>query len=215
MVAIERWKFRKELEAKGKPRTPLTSLGVDVGYTRDKSVLAPRRGAHVDELVEFTRLNPLQVAQMAAKVLDTENRRATVRVDSIGIGAGTFSDLERLGYNAEAFDARSSAAGKTDRTGQMSFHNMRAWAWWNMRDLLDPVAGEQIELPPDDMLIEQLCTPRWKKPAEKYMVEPKEDIIARLGFSPDRADAVVMAFVPDLPPLPAPVPGRAYRGPSG
>lgn len=212
LAAQQRWRQRDEEFKARRLQPPLTHVGLDVGYMRDKSVIAPRRGSHVDELVRIEKQNPLQVAVAAGKVLDGANRRAPIRVDVIGIGAGTFAGLG--GYNAEAFDGRASAVDeggmpRTDRTGQMRFHNMRAFAWWHMRDLLDPYLGDQISLPPDDALTEQLCAPRWRRQTSgAYCVEDKEEIVKRLGYSPDDADAVVMAFIPDVPIVAKPVPGR-------
>jgi len=44
-------------------------------------------------------------------------------------------------------------------------------------------------------LIGDLLAPKWRVlPGGRIQVEKKDDIIKRLGRSPDRGDAVVMAF---------------------
>jgi len=53
--------------------------------------------------------------------------------------------------------------------------------------------GEGIALPPDPELVSDLCAPRWKLTARGIQVESKDEIIKRLGRSPDCGDAVVMA----------------------
>jgi len=46
----------------------------------------------------------------------------------------------------------------------------------------------------DDKTRGQLCTPEYKFRGGKILVEPKADIKERIGCSPDRADAYVMAL---------------------
>jgi len=75
--------------------------------------------------------------------------------------------------------------------------NCRSAAYWGMRELLDPAFGAEIMLPPDDLLVSDLTAPTWDVTTgipPKIRVEKKEDVVARLGRSPDRGDAVAMAF---------------------
>jgi hypothetical protein len=51
-----------------------------------------------------------------------------------------------------------------------------------------------IALPPDDDLREELIAPRCSFTVRGMLLEPKDDIRKRIGRSPDRADAVVMAL---------------------
>jgi hypothetical protein len=67
--------------------------------------------------------------------------------------------------------------------------------WWQFREALDPKTGKNIALPPDSALKADLCTPLWKLSAQGIQIESKEDIIKRLGRSPDRGDAVVYCSV--------------------
>src|SRR3546814_15126060 len=69
--------------------------------------------------------------------------------------------------------------------------------WWALREALDPNYGIDIALPPDPALLADLATPTYEvrtgEPPKIY-VEGKEDIIKRLGRSPDRGDAVVYSW---------------------
>ncbi|QIY99436.1 hypothetical protein HEP87_42915 [Streptomyces sp. S1D4-11] len=94
------------------------------------------------------------------------------------------------------------AAGTKLRTrdGQYGFTNTRSAAYWRLRELLDPAFGSQLALPPDDLLVSDLTTPTWDITTgvpPKIKVEPKGDVVARLGRSPDRGDAVAMAMYAD------------------
>jgi len=52
-----------------------------------------------------------------------------------------------------------------------------------------------IALPRDEALFDELAAIRWRATSNgKIQIEPKDDLKNRLGRSPDRADAVVLAF---------------------
>ncbi|MGW9410285.1 MULTISPECIES: hypothetical protein [Streptomyces] len=66
-----------------------------------------------------------------------------------------------------------------------------------MRELLDPAYESEVMLPPDDELLADLTAPTWDTTTgvpPKIRVETKEDLVKRMGRSPDKGDAVVMAF---------------------
>ena len=93
----------------------------------------------------------------------------------------------------------SAGVDLLDETGELGFANKRAAAWWRLRCLLDPQRGRGIMLPPDDLLLGDLCAPTWRvTPGARILVESKDDIRKRLGRSTDVADAVVQAFWTDM-----------------
>jgi hypothetical protein len=65
---------------------------------------------------------------------------------------------------------------------------------WRLREALDPVHGDNIALPPDRRLAAELTAATWSLRGDKILVESKDDIRKRLGVSPDRADAVMLAW---------------------
>lgn len=76
----------------------------------------------------------------------------------------------------------------------MGFANVRAAAWWWLREQLDPTFDAVLALPPDDLLTGDLASPRFSLTSGgKLLVEPKDEIRRRLGRSPDSGDSVVMA----------------------
>ena len=94
--------------------------------------------------------------------------------------------LRELGFRARAFN------GGRRPKDRKRFLNARAEAYWRLRELLE--AGEII-LPLDDELFDALLTIRWRPTSEgRVRIEAKEELKGRLGRSPDRADAVCMAF---------------------
>jgi hypothetical protein len=136
-------------------------------------------------------------------------------VDVSGIGAGVVDRLRELSGSAEMdgaeirVDAFSAGSGshRKDRSGEWGFADRRSQAWWGLRELLDPAFGSRLCLPPSDLLIGDLTSPRWREMAgAKIKVESKDDIKPRLGRSTDDGDAVVQAFDVRPPsPLVAPV----------
>ena len=88
--------------------------------------------------------------------------------------------------------------GKThmrDRSGELGFQNVRAAMWWNMREMLDPVNGYEVMLPPIELLRDDLATPRYSiKRNAIVQLESKQDIILRIGRSTDYGDAACLAF---------------------
>ncbi|RZM07183.1 MAG: hypothetical protein EOO88_52190, partial [Pedobacter sp.] len=104
----------------------------------------------------------------------------------------------------KAYSCKYSEAAKdeqdedlTDVTGQYKFANMRAWLFWAVRDWLDPKNNMNAMLPPGDTLKEEATEIKWKLQSNgKRIIEPKEDIVKRLGRSTDEFDALANTFYP-------------------
>ena len=79
---------------------------------------------------------------------------------------------------------------------KLGFVNLRSAAYWAFREALNPdqPGGSPVALPPDQKLYAELTTPVVEVVTRGIKVEPKEDVCARLGRSPDHADAAVMAW---------------------
>ncbi len=171
----------------------LTRLGVDVGRGGDRSVIALRVGNVIAELRRMNQPDVMRVTGAVAALLQAHPGVEAV-VDVIGIGAGVVDRLREQKLKVAPFNAGEHTDLK-DRSGEIGFVNLRAAAWWGLRELLDPANGEGLALPPDDMLTGDLTAPRWREVSGgKLQVEAKDDIVKRIGRSTDDGDAVVMAF---------------------
>lgn len=197
-LAHERWRKLHEAGFVSK-KHPL--IGVDVaGMGRDSSCFIPRYGNYVSEVKVHQsagKADHMAVAGETAQYL--KDPKAKAFIDTIGEGAGVFSRLEELGYtNAYSCKFSEGTRGLNDITGQYEFANMRAYCYWAVRDWLNPKNGFNAALPPNDMLDEELTEPRWSfQSSGKIIIEPKEDIKARLKRSPDLADALANTFYPN------------------
>jgi hypothetical protein len=190
-AAIERWHV---WDRAGRPeQNGPWWTGVDVGRGGDESVLA-RRDGFVVTLVGNRRRDTMSTASL----VQGEPGRAIV--DAVGVGAGVYDRLRETGDRPLAY----VGSGKTthrDRSGKFGFVNVRSAAYWNLRELLDPDTDPVLALPPDELMISDLTTPTWEITSgapPKYKIMTKEDVVAKLGRSSDRGDAIAMAMWADL-----------------
>ena len=129
-----------------------------------------------------------------------------VNIDVIGIGASPYDHLRAAlatvkGLRGEIINrsdlvlAMNASEGSEarDKSGQLGFLNKRAQWWWQFREQLDPASRQELALPPDPELKSDLCAPRWKLTPRGIQVESKDDIIKRIGRSPDKGDSCVYA----------------------
>jgi len=189
--ANERWQKLMDAGWRANDHT-MTSLGADIArYGEDKTCLALRYSNVISHIERFDQQDTMTTT---GKIVARLRDHAEANVDVIGLGAGVVDRLRELGIPVNAFNSAEATDG-TDISGERIFLNKRAEAWWHLRELLDPDRGEEIALPPDDLLIGDLTAPRWKETSNgRIQIESKDDIRKRLGRSTDSADAVIMAF---------------------
>ena len=90
----------------------------------------------------------------------------------------------QAGLNAQGVNF-GEGTDERDASGRLGFVNVRAWAYWSMREALDPQRGHELALPPDPELLADLAAPRWSIQSGRIKIESKEDIVKRIGRSPD------------------------------
>ncbi len=192
-AANDRW---QDWQKSGESAGAFTCVGVDVARTgQDKTVLALRFGNTITELRKYSHQDTMATTGYVKGVLDKHGGRAIV--DVIGWGAGVVDRLREQGAQVVAFNAGEHSDAQ-DRTGELGFVNKRSAAWWQLREMLDPVSGEGLAIPPDDELTGDLTAPKWRvQSGGKIAIESKEDIKKRISRSTDCGDAVVQAFYRD------------------
>ena len=87
------------------------------------------------------------------------------------------------------------ASTGTDKSGRLTFFNLRSELWWRLREAFDPDANNGIAIPPCPKLLSDLCAPRWKPQGRVVKVESRDEIIKRIGRSPDRGSALILALI--------------------
>ena len=200
--------------------TPLSSLGVDVAHGGDdESVLSPRYDNWFDELIVYPGKQTPNGAHLAKNILTLLLQRGEatvtdkpeieykdfgfvlpivtssvpVNIDVIGWGSDCYGVCRTQGITARAINVGEGSKAR-DKSGKFGFVNKRAEFIWRLREALDPVSGENLALPPDSVLLADLTALRYKPQSNGYLIEPKEDLKKRLGRSPDRGEAVMLAY---------------------
>lgn len=171
-------------------------LGVDVARTgADQTILAHRTGQAVTRLEPVNSNDTMRATAAVQAALD--GGAVVPVVDSAGVGGGVVDRLRELKVKVLPYTGAARPGSARDRTREFGFANTRSAAYWRLRELLDPAHGSTVMLPPSDELTADLTTPTWDIMSgvpPKIRVEPKEQLVARLGRSPDNGDAVAMAF---------------------
>lgn len=209
-------------------------VGQDVADEgKDTSALCFAHGPVVIDLDEWSKGDTDFTATKAYHYA-TDNRADMLVYDSIGVGAGVKAALNRLRaaeaetpYYRETFAIRGFNAGggvvhpehnyMDGKTNGDMFHNIKAQAWWALRDRFyktyravnglaeydpDELISLSSDLPHLDKLKAELSRPRVDYgDTGKVKVESKKDMSKRGIPSPNLADALVMCFAPVAPEM--------------
>lgn len=178
------------------PGIPMTAMGCDVAISLDEFVIAPRYDYWYAPLIAVPGSKTPTYSQGAALIVQHRRNEAAVVVDvGGGYGGGVVTCLAENGIQAHKFNGATAGWGRT-KDNSLGFCNKRAEAWWRFREALDPDQefGSPVMLPDDPALAADLAAPTFEVKTRGIQIEEKDKIIERLGRSPDRGDAVVMAW---------------------
>lgn len=202
-VAWVRAAQRRWLERE-RPKAPADAVGHDVSRGgRDATTYAPRWGTYYGYIKTWLGASIPDGPTAAARVHERAviDKPAVINVDVIGYGSSSYDSLIGMGYNAIPVNV-GSGSSYTDKSGKLTMYNLRAEMYWRMRDALDPEDKSEVALPNDPDLLRDLCSARYQPLAGgKVKVESKEDIKKRIGRSPDKGDAVLLANYQHMPAL--------------
>jgi hypothetical protein len=183
------------------PQGSQVEAGVDVGGGGDRTIVRERRGTVVGREAVFIDNDPMRTVGRIAEVLrDWGVQR--VKVDSTGIGWGIYGRLRELStlanpvtrdgtHNAEVVAVNFAESSSDPK----QFLNRRAELWWLGRELSRLRAWDTATL--DDDTVAELTEPHYEimDSSGKIKIEKKDDVIKRLGRSPDSAEALLLAFL--------------------
>lgn len=170
-------------------------LGVDVGGGGDETVIRERRGRVAGREWRARTDRPEQIAPMVLTAI-RETGATDVKVDSIGIGFGVIGELRNMASRGEHSAHISEVNVAEAASDSAKWANLRAEMWWEIgRGLSEQQDWDLSGMENADTTVAQLLEPRWEVDAKgRIKVEPKDDVKARLGRSPDNADALLLAF---------------------
>lgn len=197
-AAMDRWRDHA-------PRGEQMSLGCDVARGgKDSTIIATRwkRGDNTHwfaPLVEREGKETPDGHSTAGVVIAEHRHGAPIHIDIIGVGSSPYDVLNTAGLPVYGVNVANSATSR-DHSGQLEFSNLRSQLWWQLREALDPANDRGVALPPNNELRAELAAPAWKLKGRTIYVESREEIVDKLGRSPDRATAVALALM-DTPKL--------------
>ena len=187
-AAMARWKRPDKLK-------PMDSMGVDVARGgKDNTIIARRHDMWFDEPLAYTGTQTPDGPTIAGLVVAAQRDRAPIHIDIIGVGSSPYDFLNEMGQQVLGVNVAESALGM-DKSGRLRFKNQRSELWWRMREALDPSNNTGIALPPDQRLLADLCAPTWKLVGQTVAVASREEILDKIGRSPDYASAFCLALM--------------------
>lgn len=132
----------------------------------------------------------------AAEVFKVLRDDADVVIDlGGGWGGDCLAHLVANGVDATGYMG-IKATHERSRCGKFKFTNVRSYAYWSLREALDPHqdGGSPLALPDDPLLVQELCAVTYSLTPHGIQALAKDKVKDKIGRSPDRADAVVMAW---------------------
>ena len=178
----------------------MCAMGVDPsGGGTDPMVIAIRHDGWYAPMVETPgKAIPTKKAGAVSAGIILQHRRdnALIVIDMGGGYGGTmYEHLHENGFEVAVYKGAEKTA-RRGCEGKMKFTNKRSAAYWLFREALDPgqPGGSSIALPDDPEMVADLTAPEFDAPSQGIRVEPKEDVVKRLGRSTNKGDAIVMAW---------------------
>lgn len=167
------------------------AIGIDyAAFGHDESVVARRSGLAIVKFKVFKGKDPRDVTDWAFREqydAGWKNNECIYVPDMGGLGAGIRHAYPEAGKHWIPFHTQGSPA-------DTQYADKMTEAWFNLRSL---VQVGIVHLPKDQRLLQQLATRQYYLTKDgKLKVESKDEWKDRTDTneSPDRADAVVMAF---------------------
>jgi phage terminase large subunit len=162
-------------------------LGVDVArFGDDASVIFPRQGVVAFAPMRFRNIDGTQGAGVVARKWADWNADACFVDDTGGFGASWIDNLRRMGRApiGIAFSGRPDDPRYENKRTEMYFEAVE----WIRRGGALPPGEASAEL------IAALTQTTYSFAGDRLLLEPKDLIKARLGYSPDDGDAFALTF---------------------
>ena len=183
----------EKAKAREVPYEPYIEIGLDpASEGNDLTAIAVRLGMRLVKVHTYAKTKAPDIYRHVLNVVRKYRKEYRVKspirikVDDTGYGNAirhylALNDTDNIEVIPCLFGGK----------GDDEYANNATKMWFGLGQIID-----EIELPMDDeLLIEELCSREWVPVSEsKVKVEPKHKFKERLGRSPDRADAVILAF---------------------
>ena len=169
-------------------------LGVDVArFGDDRTVIFPRQGLAAFPPVTLRHQRTTDIAARVAQAIRKWGDGMQFVDDTGHWGHGVIDNLITAGYSPQGIQFHGPPIDPR-------YKNRRAEMWLEMADWIKRGGA----LPPVPELVKELTAPTYTFNNGKLQLEDKDQIKARIGCSPDLADALALTFaIPDQPELSA------------
>ncbi len=159
-------------------------IGVDPArFGDDPTVIIERQGRCAFDPAVMRGARTEEIVGRVA-VMHRKNPADAVFVDATGgYGAGVVDGLRLAGIRC--IEVNFSSKAKDD-----GYFNLRSEMWWDMAQWC--ITGGKLPNSPE--LVRELCEPTYTYQGNKIRLEEKDQIKARLGWSPNIADALCTTF---------------------
>ena len=165
-------------------------IGVDAArFGDDPWVFFPRHGMVAYHPLELRGMRTDDIAARLIKGKQKFDSELEFVDGTGGYGSGVIDALYSAGHEPQEIHFSSKALDGR-------YFNKRTEMWFLMADWVK----DKGQLPKDNILKKELCSPMYTFQNGKMKLEDKDQIKKRLGFSPNRADALALTFaLPDMP----------------
>ncbi len=166
----------------------LKSLGVDCArFGDDKTVLVYRQGRKVIDIISYSNLDTMEIAQKVAE-FNLINKPDVIFIDGIGIGAGVVDRCKQL--NLPIRDVIVSQKS----TDPLQYFNLRSQLWGKMKEWL----ANGSDIPSHIDLRNELIAMQYGFNLKlQIQLMSKKDLKKTGVPSPDHADALALTFYDD------------------
>lgn len=181
-----------EAAAPRKDTSGKVTIGIDVaGPGEAETSVCVRRNADIIAHQSWTKPDPR--GEVLAFLAPFKSAHDVVNVDSIGIGYYFARHLQDNGFRVR--DVNVAETGFP--VDLEKYANLKAQLYWGLRERFEQRSIGGLT---DDTTIGQLAGIQYDHTARgQIRIESKEDAVKRGVPSPDRAEAVMLAYAPPLP----------------
>lgn len=211
-IALELAERAADKKNKVEPTGSALDIGADIArFGDDETTIAPRIG---NKVFDFVCHHKKDTTETTGTIIATVKRfldeypfinTVNIKVDDDGVGGGVTDQLNEyirekfLSWNVYPIKNGSAAENADD---EEHYNNLGTELWARVRNILHEnfnafLQGDKptVQLPKDEKLISQLTTRKFRFDSKgRIELERKKDMKKRKIPSPDRADALVLAF---------------------
>jgi hypothetical protein len=202
-AAQARWIANREKE-----RRPMSALGIDPAQGGgDKSAFAPWHGPRLEQIKAVPGVATPDGPAVAAIALTLCRDGATLGIDVTGgHGGDAYTHCHKHLQMPTVAVNFSHATTRKTKDGR-ELYGMRDELHWDLREGLNPESGENLELPPDTELEEEMLVLTFEPKPGGIKIIAKDVVRVILKRSPDKLDAAIVGYramkmIPKLEDMP-------------